>query len=114
MKRPRAGPVAWIEARVRLEIANFLRATREFLRREPRETKLMLGVLYRLSRGRPVSKAELRGARNQLLDMAKMVPVLVIFWFPGGLILLTVLARVLPFDLLPRENFAEPGEETPP
>ena len=37
----------------------------------------------------------------QLIDLAKAVPALAIFAAPGGMLLLPILAKVLPFNVLP-------------
>jgi hypothetical protein len=39
--------------------------------------------------------------RAQLIDLAKVVPALAIFAAPGGMLLLPLLAKLLPFNLLP-------------
>ena len=39
--------------------------------------------------------------REQLIDLAKTIPALAIFAAPGGLLLLPILFKLLPFNLLP-------------
>ena len=39
--------------------------------------------------------------KEQLIDLAKAVPALAIFAAPGGMVLLPLLAKLLPFDVLP-------------
>ena len=39
--------------------------------------------------------------KEQMADLAKVVPVLGIFLLPGGGLLLPIAARILPFDLFP-------------
>ena len=39
--------------------------------------------------------------KAQLIDLAKAVPALAIFAAPGGLLLLPLLAKLLPFNVLP-------------
>jgi hypothetical protein len=39
--------------------------------------------------------------KGQLVDLAKAVPALAIFAAPGGMLLLPLLAKLLPFSVLP-------------
>ena len=44
--------------------------------------------------------------RAQLIDLAKTIPALAIFAAPGGMLLLPILLKLLPFNLLP-SSFAD-------
>ena len=46
--------------------------------------------------------------QEQLIDVAKSIPALAIFALPGGGILLPVLIKVLPFNILPSSFQDEP------
>jgi hypothetical protein len=39
--------------------------------------------------------------KAQLIDLAKVVPALAIFAAPGGMLLLPLLSKLLPFNILP-------------
>ena len=69
--------------------------------REIGESEEMLRLLWRYGNGHTLTKAEQKQVRDQLLDLAKVVPALGIFALPGGAVLLPMLARALPWDLLP-------------
>ena len=57
-------------------------------------------LLRRLARGQPLSAAERRSLRAQLLDLAKALPAVAIFAAPGGMLLLAALVKVLPQSFL--------------
>jgi hypothetical protein len=69
--------------------------------REIRETGELGGLLAKAAAGRRLSGAEKEKVRSQLIDLAKAVPALAIFAAPGGMLLLPLLAKLLPFNLLP-------------
>ena len=50
--------------------------------------------------------------REQLLDLAKTIPALAIFAAPGGMLLLPILLKLLPFNLLP-SSFVDPPSRFP-
>jgi hypothetical protein len=78
------------------------------LRLEVRETRELYGLLRRAMRGPALSAEERQRMRGQLLDLAKVIPALLVFAAPGGLLLLVVLGKVLPFSLLPSAFQASP------
>lgn len=61
----------------------------------------MLRLMWRYSLGGTLTDDEQKRVREQLLDLARIVPALGIFALPGGAVLLPMLARALPWDLLP-------------
>lgn len=69
-------------------------------------------LLKRLARGQPLSAAERRSMRAQLLDLAKALPALAIFAAPGGILLLAALVKLLPQSFLPAA-FQEPEPQGP-
>lgn len=83
------------------------------LLRELKETGELSVLLTRAARGQRLTSEEKRAMRQQLIDIAKVIPALAIFTAPGGVLLLVALARVMRFDLLPsafREDPEEPDE----
>ncbi len=71
------------------------------IRRELRETGELGTLLAKAAAGQPLDATERRKVKEQLIDLAKAVPALAIFAAPGGLVLLPLLAKLLPFDVLP-------------
>jgi hypothetical protein len=76
---------------------------------EVSESDEMLRLIWRFARGEGLSDEQQRRVREQLLDLARVVPALGIFALPGGAVLLPVLARMLPWDLLPSSFRAQEG-----
>jgi hypothetical protein len=66
-----------------------------------RETGELGTLLAKAAGGSPLTGEEKAKVRAQLIDLAKAVPALAIFAAPGGAILLPVLAKLLPFSVLP-------------
>jgi hypothetical protein len=83
---------------------------------EIRETGELAQLLGRASAGGTLTPEEKIKVRGQLIDLAKTIPALAIFAAPGGMLLLPLLVKLLPFNLLP-SSFADPGppaSEPPP
>ncbi len=68
---------------------------------EIRETGDLAVLLAKRSSGQQLTSEEAKRMREQLLDVARVIPGLAVFGLPGGAILLPVLTRLLPFDLRP-------------
>jgi hypothetical protein len=68
---------------------------------EFRETGELGSLLAKAAAGQVLDAAERKKVKEQLIDLAKAVPALAIFAAPGGMVLLPLLAKLLPFDLLP-------------
>jgi hypothetical protein len=66
-----------------------------------RETGELGHLLARAAGGATLTAEEKRQVKEQLIDLAKAVPALAIFAAPGGMLLLPLLAKLLPFSLLP-------------
>jgi hypothetical protein len=66
-----------------------------------RDTGEMGQLLARAAGGATLTADEKRKVKEQLIDLAKAVPALAIFAAPGGMLLLPLLAKLLPFSLLP-------------
>ncbi|MFO0582854.1 MAG: hypothetical protein U0229_11295 [Anaeromyxobacter sp.] len=73
----------------------------EALATELKETGELGQLVAKAASGGVLTQDERRKVREQLVDLAKAVPALAIFAAPGGAILLPLLAKLLPFSLLP-------------
>jgi LETM1-like protein len=58
-------------------------------------------LLAKRARGDRLNAAETARMKQQLVDVVKAVPALAIFALPGGVLLLPLLLKLLPFDLRP-------------
>ncbi len=67
---------------------------------EIRETKELYDLLIKATTTN-LSEQEKQKVQDQLLDIAKTIPALAIFVLPGGGLLLPILIKILPFNLLP-------------
>jgi hypothetical protein len=82
---------------------------------EIRETGELGQLLGKAAAGHALSAVEKRKVKAQLIDLAKAVPALAIFAAPGGMLLLPLLAKLLPFSVLPSAwDKAEGGSTAPP
>jgi hypothetical protein len=68
---------------------------------EIRETGELGVLLTKAAAGQRLTSNEKRKIRAQLIDLAKVVPALAIFAAPGGSLLLPLLVKLLPFNVLP-------------
>ncbi|HZZ85248.1 MAG TPA: hypothetical protein VFE30_11975 [Anaeromyxobacteraceae bacterium] len=68
---------------------------------ELRETGSVSGLIAKAAAGKPLTPDEKRRVKVILIDLAKAVPALAIFAAPGGMLLLPLLSKLLPFDMLP-------------
>ena len=68
---------------------------------EIRETGELGQLLARAAAGTALTGDEKRKVKAQLIDLAKAVPALAIFAAPGGMLLLPLVAKLLPFSVLP-------------
>jgi len=74
---------------------------------EIEETKELSELLLKATT-KPLTAKEKQKVQEQLIDVAKSIPALAIFALPGGGILLPVLIKVLPFNILPSSFQDEP------
>jgi hypothetical protein len=79
---------------------------------EIRETGELAQLLAGASAGGTLTSQEKIKVRQQLIDVAKTIPALAIFAAPGGMLLLPLLVKLLPFNLLP-SSFADPPRRPP-
>ena len=68
---------------------------------EIRETGELGQLLARAAAGTALTGDEKRKVKAQLIDLAKAVPALAIFAAPSGMLLLPLVAKLLPFSVLP-------------
>ena len=80
---------------------------------EVKETGELSVLLTRAARGQKLTREERKAMREQLIDVAKVIPALAIFAAPGGILLLIALAKVLPFNILPSAFQDQPDEKDP-
>jgi hypothetical protein len=83
------------------------------LLQEIRETRELAELLAKAAAGSGLTKSEKVKIREQLIDLAKTIPALAIFAAPGGMLLLPILIKLLPFNLLP-SSFVDPPSSPPP
>jgi hypothetical protein len=79
---------------------------------EIRETGELAQLLAKASAGNALTSDEKGKVREQLIDLAKAIPALAVFAAPGGMLLLPVLLKLLPFNLLP-SSFIDPPASAP-
>ena len=80
------------------------------LLQEIRETRELAELLARAAAGTELTSVEKAKVREQLIDLAKTIPALAIFAAPGGMLLLPILLKLLPFNLLPSSFVDEPPQ----
>lgn len=78
---------------------------RDRLMNEIEQTGRLYSVLMKATQA-PLTTEEKQFARTQLLSIAKTVPAVAIFCLPAGGVVLAVLLKVLPFNILP-DSFAD-------
>ncbi|MBN2694265.1 hypothetical protein JXR93_06350 [bacterium] len=83
------------------KITSILTENKDKIIKELEETKEMASLINKWRKGKKLTTDESELVYSQLVDVLKTVPALGIFILPGGTILLPVLAKVLPFNILP-------------
>src|SRR5690606_12751510 len=89
-------------------VENIVRVNLGRIVSEIRETGELGQLLVKRAQG-PLTPEEEAKMREQILDICKTVPALAMFAAPGGSILLPIVMRLLPFDLMP-SSFCEQDE----
>ena len=79
---------------------------------EIRETGELAQLLAKASAGTSLTSEEKGKVREQLIDLAKAIPALAVFAAPGGMLLLPILLKLLPFNLLPSSFIDPPANPT--
>ncbi len=97
----------------RLVIDRATRAIRDNLGRLVTEIKETgeLAKLLSVASVRPLTTEESAKVKSQLLDICKTIPALAVFALPGGGLILPILIKLLPFNILPT---AFAGDEAAP
>ena len=83
------------------KVAAVLTDNLEAIVAEIRQTGELGQLVARAASGKALSPDEKRKVKLGLIDLAKAVPALAIFAAPGGMLLLPLLAKLLPFSVLP-------------
>ncbi len=78
------------------------------LMQEIRETGELAELLAKAAGGATLTAEEKTKVREQLIDLAKSIPALAVFAAPMGALLLPILIKMLPFNLLP-SSFSDEG-----
>jgi hypothetical protein len=92
------------------KVATMVSDNLEAIVTQVKETGELGQLLAKAAAGKTLTADEKRKMKHQLIDLAKAVPALAIFAAPGGMLLLPILAKVLPFSVLPS---AWDGKERP-
>tara|TARA_Y100001970_G_scaffold287786_1_gene413303 strand:+ start:514 stop:969 length:456 start_codon:yes stop_codon:yes gene_type:complete len=58
-------------------------------------------LLKKHASGKKLTRKEARIVKTSLIDICKVVPSLGLFLLPGGMVLLPLVSKILPFDLMP-------------
>lgn len=81
-------------------VLSLVRKNLDNIIKEIKETKELSELLFKATSS-PLSKEEKQKVQMQLIDIARSIPALAIFALPGGGLLLPVLIKLLPFNILP-------------
>lgn len=95
-----------------------IETNREIIAYQIQQNQRAMELLYYASLGKELNEDELEIVSKQITDMTKLVPVLAIFLLPGGTVLLPILAKLLPWDMIPdlkppKDVNLAPPEATP-
>ena len=86
---------------VSIKIKKTVLANRDKIYHEIRQTKELYRLMVKWSSGETLTSEEKTAVKSQLLDICKTIPALAIFMVPFGSVLLAILIKFLPFDILP-------------
>jgi hypothetical protein len=89
------------------KIVKIVKKNVDNIMKEIGETKELSELLLKATT-KPLTAEEKQKVQDQLIDVAKSIPALAIFALPGGGILLPILIKVLPFNILPSSFQDEP------
>ena len=89
------------------KVLKLVRKNVDNIMKEIKETQELSELLVKATT-KPLTNEEKQKVQEQLMDVAKSIPALAIFALPGGGILLPILIKVLPFNILPRSFQDEP------
>ena len=74
---------------------------REIISYQMQKNKDSMDVVYRYSFGKGLEPGELEEAKKQMIELIKIVPAFAIFMLPGGMVLLPLLGKILPWEVIP-------------
>ena len=97
------------EKKVIKKVTKIVIENKDKILNELSQTKEMAELIAKRASGKTLTKEEDELVSSQLADVLKTIPALGIFALPGGTILLPILAKVLPFNILP-SSFAKKEE----
>jgi hypothetical protein len=89
-----------VRDRIQERATTAVRRNLDNLVNEIKETHELYTLLMKGAK-QPLSTEEKKKVRDQLTDIIKTIPALAVFALPGGGIILPVLIRLLPFNVLP-------------
>lgn len=89
-----------IRDRIQERAGIMLRKNLDSLVNEIKETRELYALLMKATKT-SLSEEEKKKVRDQLADILKTIPALAVFALPGGGIILPVLIKLLPFNILP-------------
>lgn len=83
---------------------SFVKKNKASIIQEVSESKELLELLWK-AKNEKLSPHEKEKVRNQLVDLLKTIPSLAVFMVPGGSVLLPIILRILPEELLIPSSF---------
>ncbi len=92
------------------KVLRVVRKNVDNIMKEIKETQELSELLVKATT-KPLTNEEKHKVQEQLMDVAKSIPALAIFALPGGVILLPILIKVLPFNILPSSFQDEPHSD---
>ena len=95
----------------KIALEKFIKRNAKALIQELQESGEALMLLWKLTSTGSLNDEETKKLKEQLTDIAKTLPALGIFALPGGMLLLPILAKSLPWDLVPSAFKHAPDEE---
>ncbi len=95
----------------KIALEKFIKRNAKALIQELQESGEALMLLWKLTSTGSLDEEETKKLKEQLTDIAKTLPALGIFALPGGMLLLPILAKSLPWDLVPSAFKHAPDEE---
>lgn len=90
-----------MQARLVAKIKKLVFDNRDLIYQEVCQTKEVYQLLLKWQREGSLSKPELDRIKIQLIDICKAIPAIAIFLVPFGTIVLIMVVKYLPFEILP-------------
>jgi len=90
-----------IQKKQLLKLKRDLRKNAKKINEEVQLEREAMILLKKYAKNKKLTKREKKIVKTSLIDICKVVPSLGIFLLPGGMILLPLIAKILPFDLMP-------------